>query len=51
MEDNFKSKPNYAERQIKLLLTDLANKNHTIKSTAVKRFQEYIQKYRPEVDV
>ena len=49
MQANFRSKPNYAEGQIKVLLLDLSNKNHTVKMRAVKRFHDYITAYRPEI--
>lgn len=41
--------PSYAESQIRLLLSELKNSNHTIRTKAVVRFQEYITTYSPEI--
>lgn len=43
-----RSQPAYAESQIRVLLSDLKNSSHSVKMKAVKRFQEYVEKYKPE---
>lgn len=47
--DAIRKSATYAEGQIRLLLSDLKNTNHTIRVKAVKRFQDYITSYRPQV--
>jgi hypothetical protein len=47
--DAIRKSPNYAEGQIRVLLNDLKNANHTIRIKAVKRFQDYISTYRPQI--
>ena len=39
----------FAESQIRVLLNDLNNDSHNIRFRAIKRFQEYVATYRPEV--
>lgn len=45
-----KKSAGYAESQIRLLLSDLKNSSHNVKLKALKRFQEYVELYQPEVD-
>ena len=47
--DAIRKSATYAEGQIRLLLSELKNTNHTIRVKAVKRFQDYITSYRPQV--
>jgi hypothetical protein len=47
--DAIRQSPSYAEGQIKLLLNDLKNVNHAVRIRAVKRFQEYIASYYPDI--
>ena len=47
--DAIRKSPNYAEGQIRALLSDLKNTNHTVRIKAVKRFQDYITTYRPQI--
>lgn len=51
MEDVKKKTPGYAESQIRVLLAELnkSEQSHTAKVLAVKKFSDYIEKYRPEV--
>ena len=47
--DAIRKSPSYAEGQIRVLLSDLKNTNHAVRMKAVKRFQDYITTYRPQV--
>lgn len=47
--DTIRKSANYAQGQIRSLLSDLKNTNHTVRVKAVKRFQDYIDNYSPEV--
>jgi hypothetical protein len=47
--DKIRKQPGYATSQIRLLLSDLKNTNHGIRSKAVKRFKDYIAVYKPEI--
>ena len=47
--DAIRKSPNYAEGQIRALLSDLKSSNHTVRMKAVKRFQDYITTYRPQI--
>lgn len=47
--DAIRKSPNYAEGQIRALLSDLKNANHTVRIKAVKRFQDYVSTYRPQI--
>jgi hypothetical protein len=47
--DAIRQSPSYAEGQIRLLLNDLKNVNHAVRIKAVKRFQEYIEAYHPDI--
>jgi hypothetical protein len=51
MDDVKKRSPGYAESQIRVLLGDLnkADGTHNAKVVAVKRFSDYVSKYRPDV--
>jgi hypothetical protein len=53
MDDVKKRSSGYAESQVRVLLADLnkADGTHNSKVVAVKRFSDYIMKYRPEVSV
>ena len=39
----------YAGNQVRLLLGDLKNSNHSHKIKAIKRFKTYIEEYYPDV--
>eukprot|EP01035_Chromulina_nebulosa_P017254 gene17254-22785_t len=39
----------YAESQIRLLLAELKNSSHNVKLKAIKKFQDYISNYKPDV--
>lgn len=47
--EGMKRSPGYAESQIRLLLSDLKNSNNSIRLKAVKRFQDYINSYKPDM--
>lgn len=47
--DAIRKSPNYAEGQIRALLSDLKSTNHAVRMKAVKRFQDYITTYRPQI--
>ena len=47
--DAIRKSPTYAEGQIRVLLSDLKSTNHTVRTKAVKRFQDYISSYRPQI--
>ena len=47
--DAIRKSPTYAEGQIRILLSDLKSTNHTVRIKAVKRFQDYIAAYRPQI--
>lgn len=47
--DQIRRKSGYATSQIRLLLADLKNSNHSVRNKAVKRFKDYIAVYKPEV--
>lgn len=47
--DNLKKTPGYAETQIRVLLADLKNSSHQTRVKGITKFQEYIQKFKPEV--
>lgn len=47
--DAIRQSPSYAEGQIRLLLNDLKNVNHAVRIKAVKRFQEYVDAYHPDI--
>ena len=47
--DKIRKQPGYATSQIRLLLSDLKNNNHSVRSKAVKRYKDYIAVYKPEV--
>ena len=49
MADALKATPGYAESQIRLLLSELNNASHTNKLVAIKNFNDYLNKYKPEV--
>ena len=53
MEDVKKRTPGYAESQIRVLVAELnkADGSHNAKAVAVKKFLDYITKYKPEVKV
>jgi hypothetical protein len=46
--DAIRKSPNYAEGQIRALLSDLKSTNHAVRMKAVKRFQDYITTYRSD---
>ena len=39
----------FATSQCRALLVDLSNSNHAVRTKAVKKFEEYITQYKPEV--
>ena len=47
--EGIKRSADFAESQIRVLLNDLNNESHNVRTRAIKRFQEYISTYHPEV--
>lgn len=47
--DAYKTRSDFAEMQIRCLLRDLDQKSHKDRLRAAKKFQEYIDTYKPEV--